>query len=211
MDPVALAARGESVWHRLGLAALGVDWVERDAVALWWYNRAPRPAFDLDTFADPWMTEFREVYAGLGRDLHVLDLTNDLGVPAAAAVSRRLDAPSEDILMAFGAHFDVRIAVQRALAELNQFIPAVIDIGPDGVTRYRFPEKDQVDWWTHARVADHPYLVPAGSPVPASATRGCRSTRRPSATACGSWRRCSAPTWPTRPSAWNCTWSSTPG
>ncbi|MFB4270832.1 TOMM precursor leader peptide-binding protein [Nonomuraea sp. GTA35] len=146
-----------------------MELVERDAVALWWYNRVPRPAFDLDTFADPWMAEFRDVYAGLGRDLHVLDLTNDLGVPAAAAISRRVDGPSEDILMAFGAHFDVRIAVQRALAELNQFIPAVIDVGPDGVTRYRFPEKDQVDWWTHARVADHPYLSPAGKAVPASA------------------------------------------
>jgi GNAT superfamily N-acetyltransferase len=33
VDPVALAARGESVWHRLGLAALGVDWVEDDQVA----------------------------------------------------------------------------------------------------------------------------------------------------------------------------------
>ncbi|MFL6104085.1 MAG: hypothetical protein ACJ74K_12360, partial [Actinomycetes bacterium] len=28
-----MAARGESVWHRLGLAALGVDWVEGDQVA----------------------------------------------------------------------------------------------------------------------------------------------------------------------------------
>jgi len=33
VDPVALAARGESVWHRLGLQALGVDWVEHDEVA----------------------------------------------------------------------------------------------------------------------------------------------------------------------------------
>jgi predicted N-acetyltransferase YhbS len=33
VDPVALAARGESVWHRLGLAALGVGWVEDDQVA----------------------------------------------------------------------------------------------------------------------------------------------------------------------------------
>ena len=39
MDPVALAARGESVWHRLGLAALGVRWVEQAAVA-----RRTRPA-----------------------------------------------------------------------------------------------------------------------------------------------------------------------
>jgi GNAT superfamily N-acetyltransferase len=33
MDPVALAARGESVWHRLGLGALGVGWVEEGALA----------------------------------------------------------------------------------------------------------------------------------------------------------------------------------
>jgi GNAT superfamily N-acetyltransferase len=33
VDPVALAARGESVWHRLGLAALGVDWVSDGQVA----------------------------------------------------------------------------------------------------------------------------------------------------------------------------------
>ncbi|MEV4581643.1 TOMM precursor leader peptide-binding protein [Nonomuraea jabiensis] len=146
-----------------------MELVERDAVAVWWYNRVRRPAFDLGTFADPWIAEFQEVYAGLGRDLHVLDLTNDLGVPVAAAVSRRVDGPTEDILMAFGAHFDVRIAVQRALAELNQFIPAVIDVGADGVTRYRFPEPDQIDWWTNARIADHPYLSPTTTSVPASA------------------------------------------
>ena len=33
MDPVALAARGESVWLRLGLAALGVGWEEDGQVA----------------------------------------------------------------------------------------------------------------------------------------------------------------------------------
>jgi hypothetical protein len=33
VDPVALAAWGESVWHRLGLAALGVAWVEDGDVA----------------------------------------------------------------------------------------------------------------------------------------------------------------------------------
>jgi GNAT superfamily N-acetyltransferase len=33
VDPVALAARGESIWHRLGLRALGIGWVEDAAVA----------------------------------------------------------------------------------------------------------------------------------------------------------------------------------
>jgi hypothetical protein len=50
MDLAALAARGESVWHRLGLRALGVGWRD-DGLgfpdvgegAIWW--RPPqRPA-----------------------------------------------------------------------------------------------------------------------------------------------------------------------
>ncbi|WP_433431137.1 TOMM precursor leader peptide-binding protein [Nonomuraea sp. CA-141351] len=146
-----------------------LELVERDAVALWWYNRVRRPAFDLAGFADQWMTEFQEVYAGLDRELHVLDLTNDLGIPVAAAISRRVGGPAEDILMAFGAHFDARIAVQRALAEMNQFIPAVIDVGENGATRYRYPDGEQLTWWRHARLAEHPYLVPTGPPVPAPA------------------------------------------
>lgn len=137
---------------------------ERDAVAVWWYNRLRRPAFDLDAFRDPWIDEFREVYAGLDREVHVLDLTNDLGVPVAAAISRRTTGPAEDILMAFGAHFDPRIAVQRALAEMNQFIPAVIQVTEKG-TRYRYPDGEQLRWWKTARIEDHPYLTPSGPPV----------------------------------------------
>ena len=33
MDPVVLAARGESIWHRLGLRAHGVDWLDDGQVA----------------------------------------------------------------------------------------------------------------------------------------------------------------------------------
>jgi GNAT superfamily N-acetyltransferase len=33
VDPVALAAHGESVWHRLGLRALGIGWVSDGTVA----------------------------------------------------------------------------------------------------------------------------------------------------------------------------------
>ncbi|MGN9844164.1 TOMM precursor leader peptide-binding protein [Nonomuraea sp. H19] len=145
-----------------------LELVERDAVALWWYNRVRRPAFDLAGFSDPWMNELQEVYAGLDRELHVLDLTTDLGVPVAAVISRRVKGPAEDILMAFGAHFDARIAVQRALAEMNQFMPAVIDVGEDGGARRHFPDSDQLTWWKHARLEEHPYLAPAGPPVPPS-------------------------------------------
>jgi GNAT superfamily N-acetyltransferase len=43
VDPVALAARGESVWHRLGLRALGVGWDEDGTVA--WRTARSSPVF----------------------------------------------------------------------------------------------------------------------------------------------------------------------
>jgi bacteriocin biosynthesis cyclodehydratase domain-containing protein len=141
-----------------------LELVERDSVALWWYNRVQRPAYDLDSFGDPWFDEFREVYAGLNREVWVLDITADLGIPAAAAISRRTDKPAEDILIGLGAHLDPRIAVQRALSEVNQFLPAVLNVSPDG-SGYAFPDPVQQEWWRGARLADHPYLAPAAGPA----------------------------------------------
>jgi GNAT superfamily N-acetyltransferase len=43
VDPVALAARGESVWHRLGLRALGIGWFEDGTVA--WRTGSCSPVF----------------------------------------------------------------------------------------------------------------------------------------------------------------------
>ena len=43
MDPVALAARGESVWHRLALRALGIGWVDDGMVA--WRTAPCSPVF----------------------------------------------------------------------------------------------------------------------------------------------------------------------
>ncbi|HEX3648473.1 MAG TPA: TOMM precursor leader peptide-binding protein, partial [Pseudonocardiaceae bacterium] len=129
--------------------------VERDSVALWWYNRGRVPGVDLAAFGDPWVNELRTVYTGLGRDVWVLDVTADLGVPAMAALSRRVDSPAEDIMLGFGAHLDPAIALRRALTELNQLLPAV---GTDG--RYRCADPDALRWWRHATTANQPYLLP---------------------------------------------------
>ncbi|HEY1573739.1 MAG TPA: TOMM precursor leader peptide-binding protein [Pseudonocardiaceae bacterium] len=129
--------------------------VERDAVALWWYNRGRVPGVDLAAFADPWVDELRTVYTGLGRDVWVLDVTADLGVPTMAALSRRVGAPAEDIMFGFGAHLDPAIALRRALSELNQLLPAV---GSGG--EYRCTDPDALRWWRHATTANQPYLLP---------------------------------------------------
>jgi len=135
-----------------------LELIERDAVALWWYNRTAQQAVDLDAFADPWLDELRDVYAGLGREVWALDLTSDFGVPVTAAVSRRVDREHEEILFGFGAHLDPRLALRRALTELNQMMPQLIAAEPDG--RYRCDDPDMVGWLRTATLAAEPYLAP---------------------------------------------------
>ncbi|MFD0854184.1 YcaO-like family protein, partial [Actinomadura adrarensis] len=93
-----------------------LELVERDGVALWWYNRTRRPAVRLDELGDAWATELVEHFHAMNREIWVLDLTTDLGVPVMAAVSRRTGEGPQDIMLGFGAHFDARTAVRRALA-----------------------------------------------------------------------------------------------
>ena len=134
--------------------------VERDGIALWWYNRARRPGFDLDSLGDPLVAQLVEFHAEQGRAVWVLDLTTDLGVPTFAAVSQRTGHPVQDVLLGFGAHLDARIAVLRALSELNQFLPSVAERRPDGSTAYREDDQSILDWWADVRVEEEPWLLP---------------------------------------------------
>jgi YcaO-like protein with predicted kinase domain len=99
--------------------------VERDSVALWWYNRARRPRVELSSFQEPYFEALGELYRILGRKLHVLDITADFSIPAFAAVSRG-SRDDGDLLFGFGAHLDPRIAIARALTEMNQFLAGAI-------------------------------------------------------------------------------------
>jgi ribosomal protein S12 methylthiotransferase accessory factor len=136
-----------------------LELVERDAVALWWYNRTPVPGIDLDGCGDPWIDELRATYAGLGREVWVLDLTSDLGIPTMAAISGRTGADREDIMFGFGAHLDPRVALRRALTELNQLMPAMLGTGE--CDNYQCDDPDALRWWREATVANQPYLLPA--------------------------------------------------
>ncbi len=137
--------------------------VERDAVALWWYNRVRRPAVDLASFEDPYIDRLIDHYASLGREVWALDLTSDFGIPVVAAISRLIDRSPEDILFAFGAHFDPRIATVRALTELNQFLPAVVNVDRDG--RYAYDDPDALQWWRTATLERESHLEPADGPA----------------------------------------------
>ncbi|MGN9840994.1 TOMM precursor leader peptide-binding protein [Nonomuraea sp. H19] len=141
-----------------------LELVERDGVALWWYNRTRQPAVDLDSFNDPWIADLQQRYQSVNRELWVLDITSDLGIPVMAAISRRVDKPAEDIMLGFGAHFDPRVAARRALTELGQLLPSVVAARADG-TGYGQTEHHIQHWWRTATTANQPYLRPdAGQP-----------------------------------------------
>ena len=133
--------------------------VERDAVAIWWYNRLEVPGVDLDALDDPYVATLRNFYAGLDRKLWVLDITSDLGIPTFAACTSR-DHAVEDIMVGFGAHPDARLALSRALTEVNQFLPTVRQRDADGNTVYWHNDPALISWCKEATLADNPWLLP---------------------------------------------------
>lgn len=99
-----------------------LELVERDAYAIWWYNRLQCPQVDLDKLGDSYIRDLRAAFAATGRDVWALDVTNDIGVPVVVAIAHWTEGDEEFIEVAAGAHFDPRIATLRAMTELNQFL-----------------------------------------------------------------------------------------
>lgn len=128
--------------------------VERDSVALWWYNQLRRPAIDLSSFDDPYFQQLQAFYKSQGRELWVLDLTADLGIPAVAALSRRTGDVSERVVIGFGAHLDAKIAILRALTEVSQ-VGLELDKVPDDKLTGEFK-----DWMVGVTLETHPCLAP---------------------------------------------------
>ncbi|GAA6617477.1 TOMM precursor leader peptide-binding protein [Scytonema sp. NUACC26] len=138
-----------------------MELVERDSVALWWYNRVRRPRVDLESFDEPYFLNLKEYYQSIHRELWVLDITSNLNIPAFAAISRRSDRKAEDIIFGFGAHFDPKIAILRALTETNQSLPAVLPVDADGNTQYALSSDPlALDWWKTATLQNQTYLIP---------------------------------------------------
>lgn len=140
--------------------------VERDSVAIWWYNRLQRPALDLDSFDEPAVIELRRQYRALGREIWALDLTADLPIPTFAAISRQSDGPGDALIYGFGAHIDPRIALLRAMTEVGQSLldsPTSLTASAGGAPLDPSDDPDAAHWRRTATLADHPYLTPSGA------------------------------------------------
>ncbi len=121
--------------------------VERDSVALWWYNRLKRPEIDLESFDEPYFITLKEHYRAMGWTLWVLDLTSDLGIPAFVALARATETGR--FAVGFGCHLEARLGVQRALTELNQIFD---------------PERLGPSPWSEGGVGDADFLFPSAAP-----------------------------------------------
>jgi bacteriocin biosynthesis cyclodehydratase domain-containing protein len=144
-----------------------MELVERDCVALWWYNQLVKPSVNLESFNEPYFEQLKQYYEGLNRELWVLDITSDLNIPCFAAISPRKEREVEDILLGYGAHFDPKIAISRALTEVNQILPNVLSFKEDGTTIYNSSADPlAVKWWQTARLSNQSYLVPDSKIIP---------------------------------------------
>lgn len=135
-----------------------LELVERDSVALWWYNALPRAGVRLEGIDDGYIDPLRQHLARLGREFWVLDLTADLTVPAFVCVSRRLGDGPDEVTMGFGAHVDPRVGILRSIAEMNQLMPAALR----EIDRPDRPVEEVEDDGTssHLRADETPYLTP---------------------------------------------------
>ncbi len=132
--------------------------VERDAVSMWWYNRIDRPAVDLESFNDSYFNALTEYYSSVGRDLWVLDLTNDFGIPTFIALSSRNDIDKDEIIYGFGTHFDASIGISRALTEMNQALYLIAD------KRLEYKKRSNREtcinnWFSTARLEENQHLL----------------------------------------------------
>jgi oxazoline/thiazoline synthase len=117
-----------------------LELVERDAVAIWWYNRLQRAEIDLDRLGDSYVRDLRDQFAAMGRGLWLLDVSSDIDIPVVVAVAHWTEDGQERVEFAAGAHFELRVAALRAVTGLNQLFavdrirraaaaPAVADRG----------------------------------------------------------------------------------
>jgi thiazole/oxazole-forming peptide maturase SagD family component len=138
-----------------------LEWIERDALAIWWENRLRRPAVTLESFDDPHLLAVREGLEAIGRTLVLLDCTTDIGIPVYVAVAARTDG--SEPLVGAAAHPHASVAAYRAASEVGQVWYEA--------NRSRALSQTLSDWLLRETTDRQPYLQPLGYADAPSANR----------------------------------------
>ncbi|MCJ8292055.1 MAG: TOMM precursor leader peptide-binding protein [Crocinitomicaceae bacterium] len=130
-----------------------LELIERDAIAIWWYNRIKRPAVDLKSVENNYIQEVTEYYKSIGRNIVVLDITTDINVPVFVAISYRKEG-KDQIIYGFGAHVDAGIALERSVIEMNQLFPVIQEDG------YLTKDDVFINWLDNATLNENDFMIP---------------------------------------------------
>jgi oxazoline/thiazoline synthase len=122
--------------------------IERDALGIWWYNRARRPELTFD--ADDRLLAIQEAFRMEKRSLTLLDLTTDVEIPVVAAYSA--DQNGGRIYVGCAADFHERDAAFRAASEMMQFWFWGMAYGKEPANRE--------EWLDRETTCSQPWLVP---------------------------------------------------
>lgn len=138
--------------------------VERDAVAIWWYNQLGSPRVDLASFGSEFVALERHYACTYDRDIWVIDLTMDLGIRVFAAISALRSGGRPEYVACFGCHLDTTIAIQRALTEMGLIMVGWKDFLSDAAKR-RSPAAAIGAWLRDTGHDDQPQMRPADGPM----------------------------------------------
>jgi ribosomal protein S12 methylthiotransferase accessory factor len=131
-------AAGTSVWGAVARAAL--ELIEREAFLLTFLHRHRPRAFDLASVDDPLLTSLLDELPFCRLELHVLDITTDLGVPVALAVLIDRTGRYPALNLGAKAAFSTSAAIVGAVEEAFHSVPwgaSVLQDRGDEVERIR--------------------------------------------------------------------------
>jgi bacteriocin biosynthesis cyclodehydratase domain-containing protein len=121
-----------------------LELIERDAVAVWWYNQIPRPQLSLDIIPAYERQKIDDTLSAQWR-YWLLDVTNNINVVTCVAVGQHIQ--TDKFVLGFGTHINPSLAAQRALTEMYQLISIKDQVsGPfnfDGMAKkpFMFPKR----------------------------------------------------------------------
>jgi ribosomal protein S12 methylthiotransferase accessory factor len=151
--------------------------IERDAVAIWWYNRISRPELPLARVARGW-SDLLGLFRIRKRSVRLLDLTTDIGVPVCAAVSTTQSG--SHIVVGSAAGLAIQSAAWRATAECAASLLSLEGHQGKGAS---LRESRLLNWFRNALLSEHSHLAPSQvvaampKPVPANRLFECVSVR----------------------------------
>ncbi|MBQ4860697.1 YcaO-like family protein [Pseudoalteromonas sp. MMG013] len=101
-----------------------LELIERDAVAIWWYNKVKRNEIDLKSIKSSYINNIVAEFASLNRTIYIIDITTDISIPTFSAISYN-KLTRKQILFGFGCHTNPTTAAERAISEVCQLLPAL--------------------------------------------------------------------------------------